>query len=262
MSDNFLYDNFQKENNYDIACFSDIGKRNSQQDSGYIAADDGNVIAVICDGMGGFEGGQKASSTAVDAFVEFYQCYAAEKNFNIEWMQQAAKRIDEIVYDLSDADGKRLGAGTTLIGLWIVENSLSWVSVGDSRIYILRGEEMAQITCDHNYFMEIDRKRAHGTISEEEYKKESESGEALISFVGMGGLLMMDISDNPFMLQSGDIIFACTDGVYRTINDDRLKEIISYGKSAVEKAQRIFEAVKLADKIAQDNFTGAIIRIR
>lgn len=261
MGDNFQYDNFQKENTYDIACFSDIGKRESQQDSGYIAADDGNVIAVICDGMGGFEGGQRASRTAVDAFVEFYQCYADDKKNGSGWMRQAARRIDEIVYDLRDENGKRLGAGTTLIGLWIVGNKLLWVSVGDSRVYLFRGDEMAQITCDHNYFMEIDRKRKEGSISEEEYKKESESGEALISFMGMGGLLMMDISEKPFELVSGDTIFACTDGVYRALSNDKLKELICEGNSAGEKAQRIFDAVKCADIDDQDNFTGAVIRI-
>lgn len=262
MEEYTIYDNFQKNISYDVACFSEIGKRESQQDSAYAAADDGNLIAVVCDGMGGFEGGAKASRTAVEAFVECYQCYAGDANADTSWMRKTADRLDEIVYNLKDEAGKRLGAGTTLAAVWMVGKSLAWVSVGDSRIYLQRGDEQLRITSDHNYFLEINKKRDEGRLSGSEYEKESESGEALISFIGMGGLLMTDISGEPVELVVGDTVFICSDGVYRALSDEAIRQIILKGSDSEMIKKAICESVKAANMEEQDNYSGIVIRIK
>ena len=146
MENTITFDNFQKKDNYDIAIFSGQGLRSSQQDRAYIAADDDNVFAIVCDGMGGFNGGQQASGTAVEAFLEFYQYYGTNTDVKSDWMRKAANRLDDIVYNLKDNEGNRLGAGTTLVSIEIKGNNLSWISIGDSRAYIKRGNELVQIT--------------------------------------------------------------------------------------------------------------------
>ncbi len=262
MGNNITYDNYQKLNNYDISCFSEQGKRSSQQDSAYVAADDGNVIAIVCDGMGGYEGGQLASTTAVEAFLEYYQYFGTADNPDNQWMRETVTRIDDIIYDLKGENGTRLGAGTTLVGLKISGNRLSWVSVGDSRVYLKRGAEMVQVTTDHNYFMDINRRRDEGTLSEEQYLKESISGEALISFIGMGGLLMMDISEEPLKLLRGDTIIICTDGVYRAISNDRLKSIVEKTEISGILSAKIQKEIEDTNLIDQDNYTCVVIGIR
>ena len=255
------FDDFRKTGKYDIACFSGIGKREVQQDNAYIAADDSNVLIVVCDGMGGFEGGQLASSTAVEAFTEYYQYYCNESGRDMGWMREAADRIDSIVYDLKDEDGKRLGAGTTLIGLNLIGNVLHWISIGDSRVYVFRQKEMVQLTTDHNYFYDLEQRRAEGKISEEKYKSELESGEALISFIGMGGLIMMDVNEEPLQLMHGDSILVCTDGVYRTVSDDELRQIVSECSTAGEAVDVIKKVIEKRNIPSQDNFTYVLLKI-
>ena len=258
---NATYDNFQKKSSYDIAVFSEIGKRSSQQDCAYVAADDNGVIAVLCDGMGGYEGGQLASQTAVNEFLEYYQCFASEQAESVEWMKNSVERIDSVVYNLSNEKGKRLGAGTTLVALRINGKKLTWVSVGDSRMYLKRGSEMVQITTDHNYFLDINKKRDEGTISSEKYAEEAESGEALISFIGMGGLMLMDISDSPFELIKGDVIFICSDGVYRAINDKIIHSLINSSTDTKYVMGEIRKRIEHSNLPNQDNNTGIMIRI-
>jgi len=261
MEANIVFDNFQKENKYDIAVFSEQGKRSSQQDSAYVASDDGNVIVVVCDGMGGYEGGQLAGSTAVDAFLEYYQCFGASSDSDNVWMKEAVIKIDDIVFNLEDNSGNRLGAGTTLVGIKIAIDLLSWISVGDSRLYLKRKNEMIQITTDHNYFFDLNRRWSEGKISEEKYMREAESGEALISYIGMGGLTMMDISEEPLTLLVGDILFICTDGVYRSIDADMIRKIMEACDSSSDIANVICNEVKKVDRQDQDNYTGIIIKI-
>lgn len=255
------FDDFRKTSKYDIACYSGIGKREVQQDDAYIAADDSNVLIVVCDGMGGFNGGQLASKTAVEAFTEYFQYYCNKNNRDMGWMREAAERIDSIVYDLKDENGKRLGAGTTLIGLSVIGSDLHWISVGDSRVYVFRQNEMVQLTTDHNYFYDLEQRKADGKLTEEQYKSEAESGEALISFIGMGGLIMMDVSDAPLQLMHGDTILVCTDGVYRTVLDDEIRRIIGECGTAKEAVDVIRKVIEKRNVFSQDNFTYVVLKI-
>ncbi len=259
METGLTFDDFRKNNRYDIACFYDIGKRESQQDSAYIAADDLSVFAVVCDGMGGYEGGQLASKTAIEAYTEYYEHFGTGKD-NL-WMQRAVRDIDEIVYRLADDTGRRLGAGTTLVSIRIDGNDLSWMSVGDSRIYIIRGSEMSALTSDHNYFFDLNRKRQSGLISEEEYRKESVNGEALISFLGMGGLTLMDTNETPLTLISGDIILICTDGLYRSVSDADLLKAARETDKADSFSAELRKLIDKRNNPGQDNYTYIIIRI-
>lgn len=262
MANNITFEDVRTSRSYDIASSSGVGGRDSQQDAAYIAAADNDAFAVVCDGMGGIAGGELASTTAVDAFVEFYQYYAEKKGeaFDCSWLQSAAEAIDDIVYSLKDAAGRRIGAGTTLISVVIHKNQLHWLSVGDSRIYIARGNEMVQVTNDHNYFMRLDQQRADGLLSAQKYHEEARKGDALISFIGMGGLLLIDINEEPFELQSGDAVLLCTDGVYRTLSEMEMQYIITHSVFTKDVADCFEKIIARRMSPSQDNYTYVIIK--
>ncbi len=159
MNQNYIFDDLRQSEIYDISIYSDIGSRKAQQDALYVASNDNVVFAVLCDGMGGFEKGEIASQTAVEAFTEYYQCYMQSDEMKDDgWMLSAVKAIDDIIFSMKSDNGKEINIGTTIVAIIIQNQKLSWVSVGDSRLYVLRGEEMVQITADHNYYFELNRK--------------------------------------------------------------------------------------------------------
>lgn len=180
---------------FDVAFYSDIGRRSSQQDSAYLMAGEQAAFAVLCDGMGGARGGQLASASAVDILRAYYAHYLVHgrEMQDSAWMREAAEAADNMVHGLRDAGGNPLGAGTTLVAVSAVRDYFGWISVGDSRLYILRQETLVRATTDHNYMMHLDLQRSAGKISEDTYARESKSGDALISFIGMARLLQIDV---------------------------------------------------------------------
>ena len=257
---NCIFDDLRCARHYDIAIMSEIGKRDSQQDAAYVAATDDDVFAVVCDGMGGVAGGQLASSTAVEAFTEYYQISNQQGLSNFEWMQAAAETVDDIVYSLENSDGKRIGAGTTLLSVVAHKNQINWLSVGDSRIYIIRGNEIVQVTNDHNYFMRLNQQKADGLITPEKYHEESRQGEALISFIGMGGLSMIDVNEQAFQMQYGDVVLLCTDGLYRAISEEEIRIIVNESSSMQETAEYFNKLILHRDCAFQDNYTYILIK--
>lgn len=268
MYENILFDDYRINNGseklmYDVAFLSGIGKRESQQDSAYVLVTDNDVMAVLCDGMGGILGGQLASSTAIEAFIEYYQYYSKENMYSEEGcLKKVIEAVDDTVFHIKDKDGQRIGCGTTLVSVIICGDELRWVSVGDSRIYIGRENEFVQVTKDHNYFMELNELFALGKISEEKYKKESMTGEALISYIGIGKVALIDLSDKAFRLEKNDTLILCSDGIYRTIGDDVLHEIITKNQSSTMIADDIERQIKKYNFAMQDNYTGIIIKKR
>lgn len=262
MERNYVFDDLRTRLRYELAIASGIGRRESQQDAAYLAATDEDVIAVVCDGMGGIEGGQLASTTAVEAFVEHYQVYTQQCSADFCWMQGAAEAVDDIVYGLSDISGKRIGAGTTLLCAAVHDDSLCWLSVGDSRLYILRNDEIAQVTNDHNYFLRLNQQRAEGSISLEKYHQEARSGEALISFIGMGGLALVDLNDEGFQLYPGDVVLLCTDGLYRTVKKDEIKTILRESTTMREASDYLEQLIAHRALAYQDNYTFILIKMK
>lgn len=260
MTNNLLIDDLRQNNRYDVECFSEIGKRAEQQDFGYLGVNDNEILAVICDGMGGIEGGAIASRVAVEKFVECYG-YSEQHPGKQTWMQNAADLVDETVYSLQDNAGNRLNSGTTLVAVNINDNMMSWVSVGDSRLYIIRNGEILQITNDHNYFLQLNQQLESGEINKSQYYSESRDGEALISFIGMGGLTLKDVSYEPIGIISGDTVLLCTDGVYRALSDEFLLNSVICSSTAKQIEKKITDAIDEIGAKDQDNYTLVIIRI-
>ena len=259
MDKNIVFDDLRTAPHYDIAGSSGIGKRESQQDSAYVAADDNSVFAVICDGMGGYSGGQDASRVAIESMVGQY-ALLGDKPVSAQWLRCAAEITDDVVYSLIGPDGRRLRCGTTLVAVSIQGDQLSWLSVGDSRIYIVRANEMIQVTSDHNYYLQLNQQLGNGEITQTEFDREAERGDALTSFIGMGGLQLIDINGAPFQMERGDTVLLCTDGLYRSIPDSSIHKTIA-DNDCVDGIVRQFDVqIQTIKSIYQDNYTYIVIR--
>lgn len=249
---------------FQIAALSVIGDRAEQQDNfGYILNQNDGMV-VVCDGMGGHEGGKMASETAVQEFVSKYtENEQIEKQTEV--LIDAAKNADALVAQLKNEQGNLLKAGSTLVSIVINDRKLIWCSVGDSRAYLIRGGEMVQLTLDHNYHTVLVEKMNAGLISEEEFLAEDVRGEALISFLGIGNLALIDYSETPLELQKDDKIIIMSDGLYKIVTDSEIARILDNFNNISEALWALeVKAKKNAKNLAvsRDNMTVALIKVK
>lgn len=259
------YSVYEENGNFRIAVFSSIGERNEQQDSaGYILNEDGGIV-VLCDGMGGHEGGKIISTTTTQLILNRFQ--SENRDFyDDEFLTNLLKGLDFHITSLKREDGSPVRGGTTCVIVILKEKRCRWFSVGDSRLYLLRNGEMKQLSEDHTYQKRLDRMYSDNQISEEEYKLESErKGEMLISFLGVGELNEISFGKTPLSLLSGDGLLIASDGLYKYIQEDNIPGILN-NFSNEEDALRALEAkVKKSNSDSdkrRDNMTLALIRVK
>ncbi len=241
-----------------------VGTRKNQQDSCYVNVDGGtNAVAIVCDGMGGLKGGEIASQSAVQMFIEdFEEIRYTEHNFYSFFCNEMV-RVDAMVADLENEQGELLSAGTTLSAVAVVDGYLQFISVGDSKIYIIRGNEMACLNREHNYLLLLNEQLLNGEITEEEYAREQKRGAALISYIGMGNVHLMDANPEPWKLENGDIIIVCSDGLYKALNEEQIYTIVKKNPINLEKTlQELQEEAHRSSPRVQDNTSIVMLSYR
>lgn len=246
-----------------IGSSSVIGSRKEQQDAiladkDYAYIQNKRVIAVLCDGMGGLDSGAVASQIATATVYQEFLRWQNVENMPGFFMDVVPK-IDSEVSMLTNEDGTPMRAGTTLVSVIIKENQLYWASVGDSHIYIIRDGKILCITEEHNYMKLLKEKVMRGEITIEEMNSDPQK-EALISYIGMGGVRCIDINYKPFQLLEGDYVILCSDGLYRALNEEEMKEIVySCGDDVQEAAAKLTDCAIKKGKRNQDNTSVIVI---
>lgn len=111
------------------------------------------LIAVVCDGMGGAEGGQIASSVAVETFMKEMRALI-RADMTAEQLRELASfcvaKANTAVYQRALQDPAYQGMGTTLVSAVAEEKYAIVCNIGDSRAYLIRGGEITRITHDHS----------------------------------------------------------------------------------------------------------------
>lgn len=244
----------------DTAMATDIGTRSYQQDAAYVAdplPEEGPAFAILCDGMGGMESGELASSDVVAFMANQYMDLDSGKELG-GCLEEMALRANEMIYERYVKQGMRVG--TTLVSTYVQNNQLYWLSIGDSRIYIIRDGEIARLTRDHNYALELQIMVENGKISQEEADTHPKK-EALVSYIGIDYLNYIDVSRRPLELLPNDTILLCSDGVTKSLSDDRILEILlAQGQSLNEEVNRLIATAIDENGGSQDNTTAILMR--
>lgn len=248
-----------------VGISSVIGMRKEQQDTvkaddDYAIMENGKFIAVLCDGMGGLTGGKQASEVCATHIQDSFHAEDCEENIQ-GFYRRVIVESDYKVTQLRNEDGQPLGAGSTMVSVIIKGGELHWASVGDSHIYLIRGNQIRCITRDHNYLMLLQEKVKNGEMTQHEAETHPKR-EALISYVGMGGVKYLDLNVAPFKLMEGDYIVLCSDGLYRTVSEDDIKNI-TYGiGEAQDVAECLTEYAMRAHNTNQDNTSAIVIQYK
>ena len=191
---------------------SDIGlTRENNEDSGFI----GNNFLLVADGMGGHAAGELASSTAVSVIANF------DKNFEKFSPQVLVNTVSNKIKNSIQRDISRNGMGTTLSTVYLVEDKLNLIHVGDSRIYLIREKKLNLISKDQTYIQNlIDNKE----ITEQEAKIHPQRSLLLQAIDGSSDIVP-EIKN--LEVKVGDKLLLCSDGLTNVVNDSEILNIIN-----------------------------------
>ncbi len=249
---------------YRVGSVHDIGRRNMQQDSfGVSDLEDTKVLkekgllAIVADGMGGLSDGERMSQLVVVNMLQgFDEASPTDPSPSILMglLDRATKEVN------SDLGPDKIGkCGSTVVATIIKENLLSYISVGDSHIYVWRQGKLIKVNKDHNYAAELDELASRGEISVEEAMSDPQRA-ALTSFIGMGELEMVDQNITPFELCPRDRILLMSDGIYGTLGDEKITELMS--KPIRQSCLLMDNEIRTIGRKNQDNYTCVIIEIK
>jgi len=252
----------------EVSSQSDVGcVRNNNEDSfGYWEPEDDRQflrkgrLAVVADGMGGYEGGQEASRLAVETLVAAYRDFRGDdpQAALVEGLQAAHEQIRQYSF----AHPELQGMGTTCTAAAIVRgahdgaqyDALYYVHVGDTRLYLIRDRRITRVTRDHSY---VGRLVEAGMISPEEAEHHPQRN-ILTAALGTNPDLIMDSPGRPEPLRPEDVLLICSDGLWGQVRDPEILNAVD-NKSA-EKACR--ELIQLArERGGPDNITVEILRL-
>jgi len=245
----------------EVSSQSDIGcvRTNNEDSFGYWEPeDDGQFlrkgrVAVVADGMGGYEGGQEASRLAVETLVAVYRDFGGDDPQ--EALVEALQAAHEQIRQYSFAHPELRGMGTTCTAAAIVQDALYYVHVGDTRLYLIRDGQITKVTRDHSY---VGRLVEAGMISQEQADNHPQRN-ILTAALGTNPDLIMDSPGHPEPLRPEDVLLICSDGLWGQVRDSEILDAVE-NKSA-EQAGR--ELIKLArERGGPDNITVEILRLR
>lgn len=245
-----------------IANIHGIGKRDSQQDTFAVSScEDGalcarkGVLAVLADGMGGLSHGAEISNMAVKTMMEGFSAARQSAQTPQEELRNLLRLADRQVREYMEARAIERG-GSTLIAVLIRDGMMDYVSVGDSRLCLVRDGAIRTLNRVHNYGAELDELARQGAI-EQEYAASHPSRNALTSYVGIRELKKVDGSEESIKLQKGDRLILMSDGVFNTLRDE---EILRCMKPDVYASAVCLEREILdRNDNEQDNYTAILI---
>lgn len=239
----------------EFSALTDKGQVRKNNQDYFSANPDVPTFFVLCDGMGGHEGGDIASSSAANSIEKYIKL-----NFSLDnddkkarsLLQEAIVYANKIVYKRAKVMPKYSDMGTTCDICFIDFDTLYTCHVGDSRIYLYRDNNLTQLTTDHTLMEELLK---NGSITKSEI--ENHPGKHMITrAVGTEEGIESDF--DKLKLLDGDIILMCSDGLTNMLSDTAIKKVLLPGGELGVMTKRLIE--KANENGGLDNITVIVLR--
>lgn len=227
-NDTYVYGNF--------ACKTDIGKvRMTNEDrAGAYTNAKGNILLIVCDGMGGQKKGEYAAQIAIDVITESF--LKKQKFLNSltarTWLYTIVREANRKIYDEAQNNEKYSNMGTTLSLLLIYKNTFFTVQVGDSRVYQLKDNQLKQLTEDQTY---VNYLYKTGKITKEEIATHPKR-HVLINALGMFPSVEFDFSVHSYENES---FLVCSDGLYNNTSEQEIVSVLRGNDATNQKANEL-----------------------
>ena len=202
---------------------TDVGRRRHRNEDSILV---GDGMLVVCDGMGGHQAGDVASRLAVDTIAGFISRSEADPDltwpygfdpslsFDANRIRTAIKLANRAIFTRAAAEDEYAGMGTTVVATLVAADDarFTYGHVGDSRIYIIRGGRVLQLTRDDSL---------------------ANSAWADSGLLGVRVEVEFDVAAHD--LQAGDTVLLCSDGLTNMLDDHAILEIVTRHDGHLEK---------------------------
>ena len=243
----------------DIAHFTAIGDRLSNQDTLDYASEDDLSCFVLADGTGGHEGGEIAANLVTTGILEKFKQEASFSaralNSYIDWaIIQVAKKQQQ---------NKTLGDMSTTVATVLIDQHnrcALWAHLGDTRIYLFRAGKTQIISKDHSMAQSM----VDAGIADYGQIRLHPQRSVLFAAIGAQGETVPDVTSEALPLQDGDAFFLCTDGYWEWLQDHEMEQSLMNTQSSSEwlgKMNAVAQQNIGALCVNRDNFSAFAIRI-
>lgn len=212
------------------------------------------TVAVVCDGMGGTNGGQLASTIAVKTFMDGLKQYLRENMSLKQWEATASACIslaNTTIRSEAAIHREYENMGTTLVSAIVKGNQAVISNIGDSRAYVVNGEEIRQITKDHSI---VESMVERGDLTKEEARRHPSRN--LITRA-LGPDAVAEADHYTVELEPKDYLLLCSDGLVNTVSDQEILFEIIHSDEVDTCLSRLMAVSK--DRGAPDNVTAVLL---
>jgi len=246
------------------AAVSDVGRIRKTNEDSFLSDSEIRLFAVA-DGMGGHGAGEVASRLAIEATAGFIKRSAHDTDFSWPYgldgnltfdgnrLRTAIHLANRRVFRAAENNDDYSGMGTTIVGLLVNGSKISIGHVGDSRLYLLRGGTLEQITQDDSWAATI---LAHGPKARTTDLSHHPMRNVLTNALGARDQVDVHLAERD--LQSGDVMLLCSDGLHGVLDADALKQILETHTDVETAARELVEAA--LDTGSRDNVTALVVR--
>ncbi|HZC67884.1 MAG TPA: Stp1/IreP family PP2C-type Ser/Thr phosphatase [Nitrospirales bacterium] len=248
-----------------VGAKTDVGlKRPHNEDS--LCVDPEVGLYVVCDGLGGRNAGEVASRLAVEVIQTHIR--EARRNASLpmvgEYDRQfspltnrlasAIRLANQAIRDAAKNRPDQEGMGTTVVSAILNEQALSVAHVGDSRMYLFRGNTIEPLTADHSLVAEQVRR---GMLTEEEAERSPQQN-IITRALGIDDAVDVELDEVPLM--QGDELLLCSDGLTRGVKPAEILEVVRRETDPQAAAERLVELANAAGGL--DNITVILVSIQ
>jgi protein phosphatase len=238
------------------ASYTDIGKVRENNEDYHIVIpfeEHNEFAAAVADGMGGHLYGEIASKTAIDTFEKKIRDRRFKNCYNIkDYLYNICKLSNKEILEFSKKHNVLSGMGTTLDAIYIKDDKIHIIHIGDSRIYTISGDNIKMVTKDHSYVQQLLDK---GDITFDEFKNHPNKN-VITKALGIAETPEPDIFE--IQLDFCGYLLLCSDGLTNMLDDTNILNIINQDTDLDTKTKNLAE--KANENGGTDNITIVLIK--
>ena len=234
---------------------TDVGRRRESNEDDFLL-EPGRGVYAVADGMGGHAAGEIASRLAIDTLREVLQrgepgTVPSNSEDDAEWLRQAVVEANKRICDSIRLHEERRGMGTTVVAMVQSGRDAIVGHVGDSRLYLFRGNELMRMTSDHSW---VNEQVKLGLMNDDTAQRHPMRN-IVTRALGSRPDVVVDLSSTE--IEPGDVFLLCSDGLNTMLTDQQIQDLLASNRREPEAACRalIHEANRFG---GEDNVTVVV----
>ena len=240
------------ETQLSVGAGTDVGRRRDHNEDDFVtfATDDGSLVLVVADGMGGHQAGEVASAMAIEVLQRELASLGDDPSAAL---RAAIEQANREIWDEAERDPDKAGMGSTIVAAAVVGNQAYLANAGDSPAYLVRAGQTEQLTRDHGLVAE----QIEAGLIREEDAEHHPYRHILTRCLGAEANVEVELYP-PRELQPGDVVVLCSDGLTEHVRKPEVAVLAGTAADPTEAAQSLIDLAN--QRGGHDNITVVVAR--